>query len=177
MPRPSAPCSAKKEGLTHRLPTDREWSIAVGIGDQEASTVATPESLSGKLKNVYPWGTSWPPAKAADNYADTDCKSQHPTEKIIEAYTDGFPIKSPVMSFPPNALAIHDLGGNVWEWCKDFYNTDNKDHFLRGASWGSSAPQPLLLSFRGNQPSTRRWRCDGFRCVIDESAPVKASHQ
>ena len=158
---------SKKEGRTYRLPTDREWSIAVGIGDQETADGATPESLSGKLKDAYPWGGQWPPTRGAGNYADAVCLTQLPKEKIIKDYTDGFAITSPVMSFPSNALGIHDLGGNVWEWCEDFFNASKKDHVLRGASWGSSAPVPLLSSFRGNQPSTRRWRCDGFRCVVE----------
>lgn len=158
---------SQKEGRRYRLPTDREWSIAVGIGDREPATGATPESLSKKLKDDYPWGKTWPPIKGAGNYADEDCHRLCPTEKTIASYADGFPVMSPVMSFPPNALGIHDLGGSVWEWCEDFYNETRKDHVLRGASWGSSAPAPLLSSFRGNQPSTRRWRCDGFRCVVE----------
>ena len=157
---------SKKEGRTYRLPTDREWSVAVGLGNQEPATGATPESLSGKVPGVYPWGRQWPPSKGAGNYADTDCKRQFSWEKIIEGYSDGFAVTSPVMSFPPNELGIYDLGGSVWEWCEDWFNTDHKDHVLRGASWGSSAPIPLLSSYRGNQPSTRRWRCDGFRCVL-----------
>ncbi|WP_395745259.1 serine hydrolase [Prosthecobacter sp.] len=158
---------SQKEGRTYRLPTDREWSLAVGIAAQEADAKTTPQSLSGQLKDVYPWGSTWPPSKGAGNYADIECQKQIPAEKIIAGYADGFPLTSPVMSFPPNALGIHDLGGNVWEWCEDWYNADKKDHVLRGASWGSSAPMPLLASFRGNQPSTRRWRCDGFRCVVE----------
>jgi len=157
---------SQKEGLEYRLPTDQEWSLAVGIGDQEPTGIE-PEKLSGKIPGAYPWGTEWPPTKGAGNYADADCKTQIPAEKIIAGYTDGFAITSPVMSFPPNAAGIYDLGGSLWEWCEDFYNQTHKDHVLRGASWGSSAPQPLLSSFRGSQPSTRRWRCDGFRCVVD----------
>ncbi|WP_395752212.1 serine hydrolase [Prosthecobacter sp.] len=158
---------SQKEGRTYRLPTDREWSLAAGLGAQETDSNATPEKLSGQLKHVYPWGDTWPPAQGAGNYADAECRKQIPAEKIIAGYTDGFALTSPVMSFPPNALGIHDLGGNVWEWCEDWFNADKKDHVLRGASWGSSAPVPLLTSFRGNQPSTRRWRCDGFRCVVE----------
>jgi CubicO group peptidase (beta-lactamase class C family) len=157
---------SQKEGRTYRLPTDREWSLAVGIGAQEPDAEATPENLSGKIKGVYPWG-QWPPTQNAGNYADLECQKQIPAEKIIAGYADGFPLTSPVMSFPPNELGIYDLGGNVWEWCEDWFNAAQKDHVLRGASWGSSAPQPLLSSFRGNQPSTRRWRCDGFRCVLE----------
>jgi hypothetical protein len=50
---------SKKEGRTYRLPTDHEWSAAVGIGDQE-DPAATPASKSQKIKDVYPWGRDWP---------------------------------------------------------------------------------------------------------------------
>ncbi|MCB1244553.1 MAG: SUMF1/EgtB/PvdO family nonheme iron enzyme [Verrucomicrobiae bacterium] len=70
------------------------------------------------------------------------------------------------MSFPPNELGSYDLGGNVWEWCGDWFNSEKKLHVLRGASWGSSARAPLLSSYRDKQTADRRWRSDGFRCVV-----------
>lgn len=158
---------SQKEGRHYRLPTDREWSIAVGIGDREPATGETPESLSGKLKDEHPWGTVWPPSKGAGNFADEDCHRKCPSEKTMEVYADGFPTTSPVMSFPPNALGIYDLSGNVWEWCEDFMNAAKTQHVLRGGSWGTSARSALLSSFRGSQLSTRIWRCDGFRCVVE----------
>ncbi|MGD9748397.1 MAG: formylglycine-generating enzyme family protein [Verrucomicrobiales bacterium] len=65
----------------------------------------------------------------------------------MEGSADGFAVIAPVMSFPPNELGSYDLGGNVWEWCGDWFNSEKKLHVLRGASWGSSAraPPPLLL--------------------------------
>ncbi|MFO1486304.1 MAG: serine hydrolase [Verrucomicrobiaceae bacterium] len=158
---------SRKEGRRYRLPTDREWSISIGIGDREAATGVTPESLSGKLKDVYPWGNAWPPIKGAGNFADEDCHRKCPSEKTMEGYADGFPTTSPVMSFPPNALGIYDLSGSVWEWCEDFMNATKTQHVLRGGSWGTSARNALLSSFRGSQLSTRIWRCDGFRCVME----------
>lgn len=157
---------SKKEGRIYRLPLDREWSIAVGIGSQEPASGFTPESLSAKLTDVYPWGRQWPPAKGAGNYADEDCRKKIKSEKTMEGYADGFAVTAPVMSFPPNELGIYDLAGNVWEWCEDWFNTEQKLHILRGASWGSSARKPLLSSFRASQAADRRWRCDGFRCVL-----------
>jgi CubicO group peptidase (beta-lactamase class C family) len=157
---------SQREGRRYRLPTDREWSIAAGIGDQEPATGATPESLSGRLKDEHLWGKAWPPVQGAGNFADEDCHRKCPSEKTMEGYADGFATTSPVMSFPPNALGIYDLGGNVWEWCEDFMNATKTQHVLRGGSWGTSARNALLSSFRGGQPSTRRWRCDGFRCVV-----------
>jgi len=157
---------SQKEGRSYRLPTDREWSVAVGIGGREPATGATPESLSGKLKDEYPWGNAWPPVHGSGNFADEECHRKCPSEKTIGGYVDGFPTTSPVMSFPPNALGIHDLSGSAWEWCEDFMNATKTQHVLRGGSWGTSARNALLSSFRGGQPSTRIWRCDGFRCVI-----------
>jgi len=164
-----------KEGRSYRLPTDREWSLAVGIGEYEPATGATPESLSAKIKGVYPWGRQWPPVKGAGNYAEEDCRKRIQSGKTMDGYADGFAVTSPVMSFPPNELGIHDLGGNVWEWCEDWFNAEQKLHVLRGASWGSSAREPLLSSFRGPQTADRRWRCDGFRCVLEMSATPAGS--
>ncbi len=93
----------------------------------------------------------------------------YPDHEITRKDWAGYIDAVNAMDARAGALGIYDLGGSVWEWCEDFFNADKKDHVLRSASWGSSAPKPLLSSFRGNQPSTRRWRCDGFRCVLEGS--------
>ena len=114
-----------KEGRRYRLPKDREWSFAVGIGADEAS--AMPQSLSGKIADVYPWGQSWPPPHRSANFADLTFAGTYPKSEHVERYDDEFVYTAPVQSFAPNQLGIHDLGGNVWEWCDDDWSGDGKE--------------------------------------------------
>jgi formylglycine-generating enzyme len=37
---------------------------------------------------------------------------------------DGFFRTAPAKSFPPNRYGLHDLIGNAWEWCSDWYRPD-----------------------------------------------------
>lgn len=163
---------SKKEGRTYRLPTDAEWSSAVGLGSMEARTTSTtPEMLNGKVQTEFPWGGKFPP-KSRDkvgNYADTAYQTKFPLLKAIEDYTDGFVTTAPVMSFKPNRLGIYDLGGNVWEWLGDVFNASTPQHALRGGSWDSVTVGHILSSCRIRNPN-RRYDY-GFRVVLEEKAP------
>jgi len=107
----------------YRLPSDHEWSCAVGIGHREKAE-ESPSSKDGKIEKVYPWGTDWPPPKGAGNYG--------PSLKV-----DEFKYTSPVGSFPVNENGLYDMGGNVWQWCEDSYDANRDCRVLRGASWSN----------------------------------------
>ena len=140
---------SKKEGVTYRLPTDAEWSVAVGLG---AETGNTPREKDGKLTG-YPWGAKYPPPKGAGNF--------NPSLKV-----DTFAKTSPAGSFNRNSIGLFDLSGNVWEWCDDWFDKSNTFRVLRGGSWFYGSEISLRSAHRGVVHPTARCDFSGFRCVL-----------
>jgi formylglycine-generating enzyme required for sulfatase activity len=153
------------ESQSYRLPSDLEWSAAVGLEEQSGTT---PEARNQKVKGIYPWGTKWPPPAGAGNYAGSEARtgSWLSSWLTIEGYQDGYARTSPVGSFEANRYGIHDLGGNVWEWCQDWYDAEKKYRVSRGASWSNINPSTLLSSFRYYNAPEDRFAYIGFRCVL-----------
>ncbi len=152
-------------GKIYRLPTDLEWSKAVGLPEENGKTA---EARDMGIPDVYPWGTAWPPPQGSGNYTGEETGS----DVAIKGYSDGFPWTSPVGSFPANKYGLFDMGGNVWQWVMDQWNVDATSKVLRGASWYNGALKLSLLSscrvHAAQDSSTDNY---GFRCVIaSESA-------
>ena len=149
-----------------RLPTDVEWSYAVGIGEKEDAS-ASPEAKDGKIDAVYPWGGDYPPGGKVGNYADDAAKAKDTGFLgYIEGYNDGYATTAPVGSYPANRYGLYDLGGNVWEWCEDWYNGEQKDRVLRGGSWFRYDGVSLLSSRRYDGTPFNRSNSNGFRSVL-----------
>lgn len=148
----------------YRLPTEAEWAWAIRY--QERANAMT-----------FPWGDRMPPRRDSGNYADRAARELVPS--IIPGYDDGFASTAPVGTFPPNALGIHDGGGNVAEWVQDYYSVPTPgqtepledpqgpprgaNRVIRGSSWMHAGIMQLRLGYRdfGN-----RGRPDvGFRVV------------
>ncbi|GHU22901.1 hypothetical protein FACS1894172_07710 [Spirochaetia bacterium] len=85
---------------------------------------------------------------------------------------------TPVGSFAANSWGLHDMHGNVWEWCWDWYGdystasqTDptgaasGSDRVLRGGGWGGFA-QSLRSALRVNNTPAHRNSSYGFRVVL-----------
>ena len=124
----------------YRLLTESEWEWVARI-------------QSSNSMSRYEWGANFPPTKILGNYADQSAAEL--LDPIFPNYNDGFIVASPVGSFKANYFGIHDMGGNVAEWCHDYHSfypslsdeiftdptgpvigqaIDNK-HVIRGASW------------------------------------------
>jgi formylglycine-generating enzyme required for sulfatase activity/serine/threonine protein kinase len=170
---------SKKEGKLYRLPTDEEWSWAVGLGREEKRKKGMTPATVMQVPDAYPWDGDYPP-KTKDksgNYSDASRKAKAPRrdgeKEDIENYDDGYPTTAPVMSFKPNKLGLYDLGGNVWEWCEDWYDAAQKDRVLRGGAWNGHDRSHLLSSYRGHGAPGNRNHYVGFRCVlVPGSTPV-----
>ncbi len=160
---------SQKEGQTYRLPTDREWSIAAGIGPDETwAPDTTPASVTKNL-TAFPWGNPWPPPPGSGNYSDASRKARAPRDdaRHLDGYDDDFPTTAPVMSYTPNPFGLYDMGGNVWEYCADWYNDLKIHRVWRGGSWDTYERDHLLSSHRWHNSPTLRNSHIGFRCVLE----------
>ncbi|MCX6910631.1 MAG: SUMF1/EgtB/PvdO family nonheme iron enzyme [Verrucomicrobia bacterium] len=164
-----------KEGQEYRLPTDAEWSVAVGL-EEEDKPGRTPEEKDGKVKG-YPWGRQWPPPAGAGNYAGEEAKNADwPSEfEVIKGYRDDYPRTSPVGSFKANRFGLYDMSGNVWQWCEDIYAPGSAvggrlqecERVLRGGSWLDRSSNFLESSAREHIRSPNfRDANHGFRVVL-----------
>jgi hypothetical protein len=141
-------------GQVYRLPTDLEWSAAVGLAGESGST---PRERDEEVADAYPWGTEWPPPREAGNYGSS-------------LNVDSYESTSPAGSFKANRYGLYDMGGNVWEWCEDLYDRQSRTRVLRGGSWFCSVSGGLLSSYRDGDAPDRRLDNHGFRCVLMASS-------
>jgi serine/threonine protein kinase len=150
---------------SYRLPKDWEWSAAVGLSEPRPGL---PGSKNRKILGVYPWGTQWPPPPGSGNYAGIELKDagEPANTELINGYRDGYAGTSPVGTFAPNRLGLYDMGGNLWQWCEDWNESERKARVLRGGSWFSADPRNLLSSSRYKRSPDVHLGHAGFRCVI-----------
>ena len=144
---------------SYRLPTDLEWSAAVGLENEKGTTPA--DRGKGAPKDRAPWGDTKdaPPPKGAGNYA-------------ASLGSDTFPATSPVKSFKPNQFGLYDLGGNAWEWCEDAFANATGVNVMRGGSWKTDVikgtrPTNLQMLSGMRFPGAIATDDTGFRIVLD----------
>jgi formylglycine-generating enzyme required for sulfatase activity len=156
---------SKKNGTTFRLPSEAQWEYACRAGTTTRFGFGDEEEDLWKYANV----------------ADKEFRAVTGKDWGIKG-SDGYAFTAPVGKFRPNAWGLHDMHGNVWQWCADFYGpydkvedkkdplqsekqTDNNLRVLRGGSWGS-IPQFCRAAGRFWGAPEYRYYDIGFRVCL-----------
>jgi formylglycine-generating enzyme required for sulfatase activity len=125
----------------------------------------------GQNDAEFPWGSA-PADPGRANYGQS-----------------GIQTTTPVETYPPNPYGLHDLAGNVWEycadeWCADYYAVSPRANpiagrewmergdytqvttrrVIRGGSWGGD-PVNLRVTYRDSHPPVGAGPHVGFRCA------------
>lgn len=163
---------SEREKRRYRLPTDHEWSIAAGIGGQENPTLAP--NVKPQIADEHPWG-SGPLGRGCGNYCDERFGRKFGGSyeaEWLRGYDDGHSATAPVCSYPCGENGLHDLGGNVWEWCEDWYDPAKKTlKVVRGGAWRTGCDRRMLTTFRGPDPPSYQLDSIGFRIVLERDDP------
>ena len=149
-----------------RLPTEAEWEYG---------------ARGGLEQQRFPWGDELEPD---GEHRMNVWQGTFPAENSC---ADGWVGTAPVTEYPANGFGLHNMTGNVWEWCADWFAPDfyasspaadpvgppdGTHRVMRGGSYlchASYCNRYRVAARSGNTPDTSTGNL-GFRCVADVQA-------
>lgn len=144
------------EGRTYRLPTEAEWEYSCRADSTSLFSYGD-DGLSDDSERLFdPYG--WDVLNSND--------TTHPVGLKL-----------------PNAWGLHDMHGNIWEWCEDWLGDytptsvedptgprSGREKIQRGGSYWSPC-EDCSSAARRSSPPNRGYRgagtCGGFRVVLE----------
>lgn len=148
----------------YRLPTEAEWEWACRAGSGKRFWWGDDEDTSGQFANV----------------GDRSLRRVHPEwPRKIMPMDDKHAFVAPVGSYRANGFGLHDMLGNVWEFCSSRHGpypkeavTDQGDlgkqesYSVRGGGW-SNFPADCRCAMRNSDPPHFGHSNLGFRVVME----------
>ncbi|WP_052574144.1 SUMF1/EgtB/PvdO family nonheme iron enzyme [Haloferula sp. BvORR071] len=144
-----------KAGQGLRLPSEAEWEFACRAGSEGAYQNG---DTAAKLSETGWWGHS----SGEGQYGNAPSGT------------------SEVGKLAPNRFGLHDMHGNVYEWCADIYSpeyyrqspaldptgpTTGDERVLRGGCWEAAATKSRSANRNGFSPKSRGYLL-GFRVAM-----------
>jgi formylglycine-generating enzyme required for sulfatase activity len=152
---------SQRTGRNYTLPSEAQWEYACRAG------TTTPFHFGATISTELA------------NYNGRQTYGHGPVGEYRQQTTD-------VTSFPANAWGLHDMHGNVWEWCADHWHAnydgapedgrpwleenapEDKSRLLRGGSWNLN-PEDCRSACRGRLLPDNRFNSCGFRvCCLPQ---------
>ncbi|MBP7936344.1 MAG: SUMF1/EgtB/PvdO family nonheme iron enzyme [Phycisphaerae bacterium] len=164
----------KKEGRVYRLPTEAEWEYACRAGTDTEFWWGDDMDQSGRMANV----------------ADQAPRQAYPSWSSSTSRSDGHATTAPVGSYRENGFGLHDMIGNVAEWCEDHYHenyagapadgsawlddSSSSSRVIRGGAW-DDPPAVYRVAARFDFPASFRNWGSGLRVVSEPAAVASPS--
>jgi formylglycine-generating enzyme len=135
-----------------RLPTEAEWEYAARGG------------LSGAR---YAWGDD---LKPASRWMCNIFQGDFPYASTLE---DGWLTTAPVKAFRPNRYGLHQMAGNVWEWCADYFDPGYYAHSPAEAPTGPGDGATRVM--RGGSYLCHDSYCNRYRVAARSAAALDST--